>query len=90
MASESGLSVGRNARRKRRLDAAPTEGGQASCPKAAKAADCASEGAEGLRFGPKGSMEATVAIRYILAQGTADGMLSLRQVVVVVTPKICM
>ena len=64
------------------------QGGQVSCPKAAKASECASEGAEGLRFEPKGCMEATVAIRYILAQGTADGMLSLRKAVVVVTPKI--
>jgi len=70
--SEGGLSVGRTARRKRRMDPAADS--------VAKAARPAPAGGTEPRFGPKGNVEATAAIRYILTQGASDEcMLQLRQ-----------
>ena len=74
--SESGLSVGRSARRKRRMEPAADK----SPSKAARAAPA---GGTEPRFGPKANLEATAAIKHILTQGASDeGILQLRQALV--------
>ena len=75
--SESGLSVGRTARRKRRAEPAAAD------QSPSKAARAPPAGGTEPRFGPKGNLEATAAIKHILTQGASDeGILQLRQALV--------